>query len=409
MNSKQLFEIALGDIRPWEIKHIEFKQLDEKVRELHIYLDFPPGSLFKDSFEVSCKAYDTAEHTWQHLNFFEHRCFLHARVPRITDSKGEIKKVQVPWARRNNGFTLMFEAYIMTLLELEMSPSSVANLIKVWPQRIWEVFNYYVNQALRQCDHSGIEEMGIDETSKRKGHDYITVGVDLHENRVFKVVEGKDAAAVEALAEHLEASGSTPENVRQVCIDMSPAFIAGATTAFPNARITFDRFHVVKEVNKALDTLRKAEQKECKELKGHKYTLLRNPENLTDKKLAELANLVKLYPKIGEGYRLKELFKEFWKFDHPAQAERFLNDWCKQAAGSGIFPFQKVVNTIRAHWSGIMNFVRSQITNGILEGINSKIQLAKKRARGYRNLNNFINMIYFLCGKLNLSYPQVFI
>jgi transposase len=108
----------------------------------------------------------------------------------------------------------MFEAYIMTLIELEMSPSSVANLIKVWPQRIWEVFNYYVNEDLGQSDHSSIEEIGIDETSKRKGHDYITVGVDLHESRVFKVVEGKDAAAVEALAEHLEANGSAPENVR---------------------------------------------------------------------------------------------------------------------------------------------------------------------------------------------------
>lgn len=409
MNSKQLFEIALGDIRPWEIKHIEFQQLDEKVRELHIYLDFPPGSSFKDSFGVSCKAYDTAEHVWQHLNFFEHRCYLHARVPRITDSKGEVKKVQVPWARRNNGFTLMFEAYIMTLLELEMSPSSVANLIKVWPQRIWEVFNYYVNQALSQCDYSGIEEIGIDETSKRKGHDYITVGVDLHDSRVIKVVEGKDAAAVEALAEHLQANGSAPENVRQVCIDMSPAFIAGVSRAFPNARVTFDRFHVVKEVNKALDTLRRAEQKECRELKGHKYTLLRNPENLTDKKLAELYSLIELYPKIGEGYRLKELFKEFWEFDHPAKAEGFLKDWCKQAEKSGIFPFQKVVNTIKAHWSGIMNFIKSHLTNGILEGINSKIQLAKKRARGYRNLNNFINMIYFLCGKLKLTYPQVFI
>lgn len=303
----------------------------------------------------------------------------------------------------------MFEAYAMTLLELEMSPSSVADLVKVWPQRIWDVFNHYVGQACGQSDDSGIEEVGIDETSKRKGHNYITVGVDLGKARVFKVVEGKDAAAVEALGEHLKTRGSAPEKARQVCIDMSPAFIAGVSKAFPNAQVTFDRFHVVKEVNKAVDTLRRAEQKECRGLKGHKYTLLRNPENLTDKKLAELAGRIKLYPKIGEGYRLKELFREFWGFDHPGQAERFLEDWCKQAESSGIFPFQKAASTIRAHWSGIMNFIKSQITNGILEGINSKIQLAKKRARGYRNINNFINMIYFLCGKLDLTYPQVFI
>jgi len=409
MNNKHLFEIALGDIRPWHIEHIEFKQLHEKVRELHIQLDFPAGSQFLDSYGVPCKAYDTEQHTWQHLNFFEHRCYLHARVPRIRDSKGAVKKVQVPWTRRNQGFRLMFEAYIMTLLELEMSPSAVADLVKVYPQRGWEVFNHYVGRAKSQSDHSGITEVGIDETSKRKGHDYVTVGVDLAQSRVFKVVEGKDSAAVRALAGHLEAQGSPPGEVRQVCIDMSPAFISGVMDAFVNAKITFDRFHVMKEVNKALDELRKAEQKECKELKGHKYTLLKNPENLTDKKQAELADLLQLYPKIGEGYRLKTLFREFWQFDHPAKAERFLKDWCKQAVKSGIFPFQKAVNTIKAHWSGIVNFIKSQITNGIVEGINSKIQLAKKRARGYRNVNNFINMIYFLCGKLNFSYPRVFI
>lgn len=409
MNSKQLFEIALGDIHPWQIQNIEFKQLDEKVRELHIRLDFPAGSQFLDSYGVLCKAYDTEMHTWRHLNFFEHRCLLHARVSRITDSKGEVKKVQVPWARRNTGFTLMFEAYVMTLLRLEMSPSSVADLVKVYPQRIWDVFNHYVGLAKGQSDDSGIEEVGIDETSKRKGHDYITVGVYLSQGRVFKVAMGKDAAAVKALAGHLEAHGSPPQQVSQVCIDMSPAFISGVTSAFENAQITFDRFHVMKEVNKALDELRKTEQKECKELKGHKYTLLKNPENLTDKKQAELADLLLLYPKIGEGYRLKTQFREFWEFDHPGKAERFLKDWCKQVAKSSIFPFQRAVNTIKAHWSGILNFIKSQITNGILEGINSKIQLAKKRARGFRNVNNFINMIYFLYGKLNFTYPQVFI
>lgn len=303
----------------------------------------------------------------------------------------------------------MFEAYVMTLLELEMSPGAVADLVKVYPQRVWEVFNHYVGRAKSQSDHSGITEVGIDETSKRKGHDYVTVGVDLPQSRVFKVVEGKDAAAVRALAGHLEAQGSPPGEVRQVCIAMSPAFISGVMDAFVNAKITFDRFHVMKEVNKALDELRKAEQKECKELKRHKYTLLKNPENLTDKKQAELADLLQLYPKIGEGYRLKTLFREFWQFDHPAKAGRFLKDCCKQAVKSGIFPFQKTVNTIKAHWSGIVNFIKSQITNSILEGINSKIQLAKKRARGYRNVNNFINTIYFLCGKLNFSYPRVFI
>jgi transposase len=408
MNNRQIFELALGAISPWYIEDISLPKVGDQERELHIHLNFEPGSTFVDEYGESCKAYDTARHTWRHLNFFQYKCFLHAPVPRITDSKGSIKKVVVPWARRNNGFTLLFESHIMMLIQLEMTVSSVAKLVDENSQRIWHTFSHYVKKAKAEMDDSGITSVGIDETSKRKGHDYITVGVDLQTHRVFKVVEGKDASAVAELAEHLEENGSDPLAVEKVCIDMSRAFISGVGQSFPNAQVSFDRFHIAKEVNKAMDVLRKAEQQEFKAIKGYRYIFLKNKENLSKSKLDDLYQMIKLYPRLGEGYRLKSLFRELWDFKDPRQAKLFLVDWCKQALDSGIIPFQKLVGTIRAHWDGIVNAVKSQINNGVLEGINSKIQLAKKRARGYRNVNNFINMIYFLCGKLNFAYPHSF-
>jgi transposase len=303
------------------------------------------------------------------------------------------------------GFTLLFEAYVMSLIESEMPVKCVADLVGEGDQRIWNLFKHHVAKARAAADYRDIEQVGIDETSSRKGHDYVTLGVDLETSRVFDVQSGKDSAAVAQLGEFLEEKGSPRTGVSQVCIDMSPAFISGCVNTFPNAAITFDHFHVSKEVNKALDELRKLERKECLLLKGHKYTLLKNPENLSDKKRAELQNLLQLYPKIGQGYRFKELFKEFWDFKDCKQAEVFLQDWCDEVLKSGIAPFQKAVNTIKAHWSGILNFVQSRISNGILEGINAKIQLAKKRARGYRNKENFINMILYCCGKLKFDYP----
>ena len=187
---------------------------------------------------------------------------------------------------------------------------------------------------------------------------------------------------------------------------MSAAFIHGCSKNLPNATITFDRFHVVKIVNKAMDELRRAERQSCKELRNHKYTFLKKPETLSDKKRAELQDLITLLPKIGEGSRLKELLREFWEFDHVQRAEAFLLDWRRQVQKSGIMPFIKAANTIKAHWSGILHYVKSRITNGILEGINSKVQLAKKRARGYRNKKNFINMV-FISGKLNFNYQPM--
>jgi transposase len=408
MNSKALFELALGDIKPWHISKIEFMTTAENVKTLHIHLDFVAGSIFTDSTGHSSVAYDTSVRTWRHLNFFEHTCYLHAHVPRIMDSTGAVVRFQVPWARSNQGFTLLFEAYVMSLIELEMPVSNVARLVGEYDQRIWNIFHYHVRKAQSQTDYTGITKVGIDETSRKKGHDYVTVGVDLEKRRVFDVQSGKDSAAVAQLGAFLDKNGSPCQAVEQVSIDMSPAFIAGCQTTFEQAAITFDHFHVTKEVNKAVDEVRKLERqeaKELKELKGHKYTFLKNPENLSDKKKIELQNLLTLFPTIGQAYRLKELFREFWSMDCVQKAEIFLKDWCEQVENSKIQPLIKAANTIKAHWSGIINFIQSKINNGILEGINSKIQLTKKRARGFRNKQNFKNMILFIAGKLNLVYP----
>jgi len=150
------------------------------------------------------------------------------------------------------------------------------------------------------------------------------------------------------------------------------------------------------------------QRKEHAALKNHKYTFLRNKASLSDKKKKVLEEMITLYPTLGEAYRLKELFNDLWTMPDKPTANAFLNDWCTQVEQAKIPAFQKFVNTLRAHWSGIIHFVESNITNAILESINSKIQLAKRRARGFRNIKNYINMIYFLCGKLTFSYPRYF-
>ena len=184
---------------------------------------------------------------------------------------------------------------------------------------------------------------------------------------------------------------------------MSPAFISGCVAHLPQADITFDKFHVVKEVNKAMDELRKLERKGNDMLKGHKYTFLAN--RTSPKVATEREMLMEMYPKLGEGYRLVQMFKDFWEIENRQQAEGYLAFWCDMAMESGIFPFMTAVKTIKSHWTGITNYIDSKVNNGILEGINSKIQLAKKRARGYRNIDNFIGMIYFTCAKLKFDYP----
>ncbi len=130
-------------------------------------------------------------------------------------------------------------------------------------------------------------------------------------------------------------------------------------------------------------------------------------EKLSEKNKQELKELIKLFPTLGEAYRLKELFNDIWEMEMEEEATAFLVLWCDEVEQLNIGPFKQFIKTIKSHWTGIVNFCETEINNGILEGINNKIQLAKRRARGYRCTKNFINMIYFLCGKLKFDYPLV--
>jgi len=284
-----------------------------------------------------------------------------------------------------------------------MPVNKAAKIMSVYPNRLWTVFNYWISRAHNADEIEELIQVGFDETSSKKGHNYVTTMVDLNQRRVLYATEGKGSECIKNSVEYLDEKQVNSDAIEHVCIDMSPAFISGCNTYLPNANITFDKFHVVKEVNKAMDELRKLERRGNQLLKGHKYTLLKS--KLTPKLKEERDLILEYYPRLGQGYRLKELFTEFWDIKDREEAEAYLAFWCDMVEESKIQPFVKVVKTIKAHWSGIINYIKSKINNGILEGINSKIQLAKKRARGYRNMNNFINMIYFICGKLKFDYP----
>jgi transposase len=404
MNSTDLFSVALGIGSPWHIRSVRLENASDNERELHIHLDFARGSKFLSRTGEYTTAYDTEEKSWQHLNFFQHRCYLHARVPRLMDAEGKIYQTEVPWARPGSGFTLLFEAYAMLLIEYEMPVCKVADTLSVTQPRVWRVFNYWIKKVFSKDDLSEVKQVGVDETSRRKGHEYVTQFVDLGKSRTVFVTEGKNASTIERFVEELEKKNGKKENTELVSMDMSPAFISGVMDKLPDSQIVFDKFHLVKMLNESLDEVRRLERKGNELLKNHRYTILRKYENLSLKKKYELDALLPLYPKLGEAYRLRQLFLDVFDVNDSEDAKGYLWFWGDQALEAGIEPFKKFVNTVKRHWQGIVAYFDKKVTNGVLEGINSKIQLAKRRARGYRNTENFINMIYFLCAKLNFNF-----
>ena len=294
----------------------------------------------------------------------------------------------------------------MKLIESEMPVSSVAKQTKVTAPRIWRVFHHWVSKARARIDLSGVRRIGIDETSSRKGHNYITNFVDLDTRELIYSTGGKGEATIESFVKELESRGGDRKNIEIVSMDMSPSFISGYFEFFGHADLVFDKFHIFKMLNEALDNTRKAEQTDKKLLKGHRFTLLHKRSNLSDKKIMELETLLLTYPTLGEAYKYKEGFLDAFTFEKSDDAIEYLNKWCDAVRQTNLTFMKKFVNTLKAHCEGIItNFTCPGVNNGILEGINQKIQLAKRRARGFALISNFIDMAYFVSGKLKFDYP----
>lgn len=404
MRDTDLFQLALGLTPPWYVVSCAFNQ--DKHR-LDIEFDFPRGSLFScpSCGKEGCNAYDTERHTWRHLNFFQHEAYLTAPVPRVNCGDCGVKTIEVSWARSRSGFTLLFEALIMMLAK-GMPVKSIANLVKEHDTRLWRVLDHYVHESRDRSDFSAVTAVGVDETSSKRGHNYVSVFVDMKSSQILFATEGKDASTLERFKTDLEAHHGDPACIHEVCCDMSPAFTSGVEKHFPEAHLTFDKFHVLKIINEAVDEVRREEQQSHPELKRTRYLWLKNPGNLKEHQVATLAALqVKnMNLKTARAYHIRLNFQEFW--NQPLQeAEIFLTKWYYWATHSRLEPIKKAAYTIKRHWDGILRWFTSKINNGILEGINSLIQATKAKDRGYRTTRNLITMIYLIAGKLEFRLP----
>jgi transposase len=403
MRDTGLLQLALGIVPPWMVGGSEF---DAAARRLDIHIDFAAGSRFAcpSCGTADCPVHDTEPMTWRHLNFFQHQAYLHARVPRVRCTRCGVRKLSVPWAREGGGFTLLFEALIMALVSA-MPVNAVARLVGEHDTRLWRVIHHYVERTRAHTDLSAVTRVAIDETAARRGHNYITLFVDIDQARVVFAAEGKDATTVEAFADDLAAHGGDPGAVAEVCIDMSPAFIKGTADSLPNAAVTFDRFHAVKIVNEAVDQVRRAERKDHTLLAGTRYLWLRNPDKLSEHQRAIVEDLPMRHLKTARAWRIRLAFQDFYEQPTTTAGVAYLKRWYFWATHSRLPPIIDAARTVRRHWHGILRWFHSKIANGLIEGINSLVQAAKAKARGYRSVRNLTAMVYILAGKLDLRLP----
>ena len=398
----KVFEAALGIGVPWSVGSVDF---DEAAKVLTVLIDFKPGSRFAISgHEGVHPVHDTVTKTYRHMNFFQHECVLQVRTPRVKLPSGSVRLVEPDFAGRLSGFTLLFEAFILMLAK-QMPFAAVARIVGESDHRVLAVCTRYVDIALGLADFSDVKALAIDETSRAHGHDYVmlTADADAAKRRVLFVTEGRDAKTIEELAAHLDEHGCPPGQIDSVSIDMSPAFIKGVRQALPNARITFDKFHVVMHANAAVDKMRRIEQRTDKSLKGMRWSLLKDRANLKPAAAADLDALIARMTTVrtARAWLYKEKLREILERKQINVVRAMLEHWCTCVMRSKVEPMKEVAALVRRHLEGIVAWAQTRQTNGFLEAINGLFQAAKRRARGFTRLSTIKTVIFLIVGKLD--------
>jgi transposase len=395
-----LFSQALGLIKPWEVEQV---LLDTQANRIDLHIAWRAQ-------KATCPAcgaadqpvHDHRQRSWRHLDFFQFEAHVHCQLPRIQCRACQAtSQLVVPWARPGSHFTLMFEALALTLAR-EMPVAACQRILRCSANALWRQIDAHIDLARAQEDYSDVTVIGIDETSCAKGQDYITLMHDLGRPRLIFATPGKDSTTLERFCADLQSRKGQPERIEVVCMDMSKAFIHGVGKYLPGAAIAFDRFHVIQMANKAVDLVRREEAASQDWLKKTRWCWVKDKSKWTDKEADKMAWLAHTRLKTARAWRIKEALRDIYAQRASAsESLRALKRWLRWAQRSQLHPIQDFARTIKSHWAGIVqSFERAFLHNGYAEAVNSLIQAAKAKARGYGTPRHFIAMAFLIAGKL---------
>lgn len=413
MTPEKLFHQMLGLANEWQVTDCRF----DENNGVFLEIKESPGLWSQLRCPKCAGALTCHDHTevleWRHLNVFEHHCHIRARLPRAKCAVcQEVRRVTPPWEGLSKHFTRAFEAYVL-LLAREVPVARLARIVGETDTRLWRLVRAHVQSARDQADYSTVTCVGVDEMAVRKGHHYLSVFADLLGRRVLFGAPGKDASVFERFAEDLGRHNGHPHAIVEVSMDMSPAYRKGVAENCRNACIVYDKYHVIANVNAAVDQVRRAESygPAWMALRKTMWIWRKNPENLDAQEKARLQQLQSQHLWTAKAYQMRLSLQEIYHEEDASMARQRLLDWCQlvhqtaDAAAKTIFAAMRgVAEMIQNHLEGIMAHWANKITNAYMEGLNSVFSATKRKARGYRTIENLLTMLYLVAGKLKL--PQ---
>lgn len=350
--------------------------------------------------------HDHKERTWRHKDLCEYLTVLHARVPRMCcGSCGKVTQVAVPWAGVMMRVTHAFEVQVLNACAL-MPLSDVQKMYRVSWYTLTTMIERAVQRHRQNKCYDSIRHLGFDEIALRKGqNDYVTLVYDLDRSEVIWVGQGRGYQTAKSFIAWFGADRFAA--LESVCCDMWDAYIKAIKEHLEPSRIVFDKFHIKKHLNTAVDDVRKQENREYLQqqdrvLARTKYLWLKNRENLNTGQRQWFRQLLGANLKVGKAYALKEMFDHFWRYRSVTWATKFFDQWHSQIMHGNLAPMKRVAKMLKKYWYGVISYVTHPVTNAKSEGINSKIRGYTKRAFGFRSMHMFQNIVYLTCGGLDL-------
>jgi len=355
-----------------------------------------------------CSTYDTRPpRLWRHLGLGRLRIWLRY-APRRCRCKhcGLTRTEHVPWAAPSSGFTGAFEELCAYLVQIT-DKTSVTKVLGIDWRTVGSIVGRVVDRKLDPDRLKDLRRIGVDEFSYRKRHHYVTIVVDHDRRRVVWTGEGKGKAALERF--FAEIGPDACRQLKTVTMDMSAGYRRAVLDHAPQAVIVFDRFHVQKLANDALDQVRRQVVRESEDddlaraIKRSRWPLLKNAVDATAKDRSKLSDVERASKPLFRAYLLKEALRNALSRKQSWRAREELRQWIRWAARSRLEPFQRLSRTIRKHLEGILAYIRLQLTNGLVEGINAKSRVSARRAYGYHSAHALRAMIMLCNGGIVLS------
>lgn len=406
MRDTDFYSQILGIEKPWFVEHVD---LDVEGQRVDIWLKhdekvkWPCPTCKK---ELVCRDH-AEEREWRHLDTCQFKTVLHARIPRVECPEHDVVQVVVPWSEPRSRFTLLFERFAIDVLLGARTISKACEILRITWDPLRLIMDRAVDRGLSKRDLEGLTYVGIDEKSFAKGHRYMSILTDIKGSRVLEVVEGRDQAAADTLWQSLPEEQRV--SIKAVAMDMWEAYELSAKAHVGQAAIVHDKFHIAQYLGKAVDMVRKKEHRTLTEagneaLKKTKYLWLKNPSNWSEKDEKRFDEIKVDHLQVGKAWAIKEAFQDFWDYTYQGCAKTFFHRWYFWATHSRLKPVIDVAKLLKRHLGNILTYFKHRITNAVSEGFNSKIQMIKYSARGFRNPESYRTAILFYCGKLNL-YP----